>query len=839
MLGRFTLRARRTEQSLLRTALVRGAQLAVLSGFALAEPLLDILGKNPEFFSVRRSTSTQIVLFALAVTLVPPLALLAIELLVRVVNRDASDVLHLVFVAGLVAVIVLHVLTSDSSLTGAGALVIAAGAGVLGALLYRQAPPVGSFLTVLAPAPLIFLALFLFSSDASKLVFVKTPHVKAHKVDSTTPVVLIVFDEFAPISLMTRDEHIDAQRYPNFAALARDSTWYRSATTVQWLTEQAVPAVLTGILPIQHGNPLPIYADHPRNIFTLLGPGYRVRAVESITQLCPQRICHEVRRASPAAVSDTTHSLASDAGIVYLHLLLPEPYSERIPDISDSWGNFGQKEKREQAEPTAAGKIEPCGRNVCRFASLFSRGGRPTLYMLHSLLPHVPYLYLPDGRRYGIQSPLLRGIKRNEWKRAWPARQAYQRFLLQVGYTDSALGLIVRRLKEKGIYDRALMIVVADHGVSFRPGQPRRRPTPQNLQDIAFMPLFVKLPHQHTARIDDGFAQTIDVVPTIAHVLGVKIPWHVDGHSLVGRKLARDGLVDVRLGHGKQVTMRLSALLRLRKQALREQLASFGSTSSSLYRLGPNPDLIGKAVSSLPVEPSENEGVELDGQELLNIVDRRTDLLPTWIQGHLTGDHQQREDLAVAVNGRIEATTWSFAGPGGETFFSAMVPEDALRNGHNQVAVLAVHAGGRLEELKGGTAGTMKLVGNEIRASDGTTIPIRRGAVPGLVQFIPGPLLGFSGWAAQRERKVNGSGFKLVHRADTISVFADGREVFSAPTDQLLPHRVDKQSGLFGFHFELPKPLLPPRGSGHQVRVFGIRNGVASELARKPGWPWG
>jgi len=839
VLGRFTLRARRTEQSLLRTALVRGAQLAVLSGFALAEPLLDILGKNPEFFSVRRSTSTQIVLFALAVTLVPPLALLAIELLVRVVNRDASDVLHLVFVAGLVAVIVLHVLTSDSSLTGAGALVIAAGAGVLGALLYRQAPPVGSFLTVLAPAPLIFLALFLFSSDASKLVFVKTPHVKAHKVDSTTPVVLIVFDEFAPISLMTRDEHIDAQRYPNFAALARDSTWYRSATTVQWLTEQAVPAVLTGILPIQHGNPLPIYADHPRNIFTLLGPGYRVRAVESITQLCPQRICHEVRRASPAAVSDTTHSLASDAGIVYLHLLLPEPYSERIPDISDSWGNFGQKEKREQAEPTAAGKIEPCGRNVCRFASLFSRGGRPTLYMLHSLLPHVPYLYLPDGRRYGIQSPLLRGIKRNEWKRAWPARQAYQRFLLQVGYTDSALGLIVRRLKEKGIYDRALMIVVADHGVSFRPGQPRRRPTPQNLQDIAFMPLFVKLPHQHTARIDDGFAQTIDVVPTIAHVLGVKIPWHVDGHSLVGRKLARDGLVDVRLGHGKQVTMRLSALLRLRKQALREQLASFGSTSSSLYRLGPNPDLIGKAVSSLPVEPSENEGVELDGQELLNIVDRRTDLLPTWIQGHLTGDHQQREDLAVAVNGRIEATTWSFAGPGGETFFSAMVPEDALRNGHNQVAVLAVHAGGRLEELKGGTAGTMKLVGNEIRASDGTTIPIRRGAVPGLVQFIPGPLLGFSGWAAQRERKVNGSGFKLVHRADTISVFADGREVFSAPTDQLLPHRVDKQSGLFGFHFELPKPLLPPRGSGHQVRVFGIRNGVASELARKPGWPWG
>ena len=96
---RSTLRARRAEPpSFARTAVVRGAQLAVLSGFALAEPLLDILGKNPEFFSVRRSTSTQIVLFALAVTLIPPLALLAVELLVRVFNRPAADVLHLVFV---------------------------------------------------------------------------------------------------------------------------------------------------------------------------------------------------------------------------------------------------------------------------------------------------------------------------------------------------------------------------------------------------------------------------------------------------------------------------------------------------------------------------------------------------------------------------------------------------------------------------------------------------------------------------------------------------------------------------------------------------------------------
>lgn len=820
------MRARKPERSFARTALVRGAQLAVLSGFALAEPLLDILGRNPEFFSVRRSTSGQIVLFALAVTLLPPLALLAVELLVRVFSPRASDVLHLVFVAGLVGVIALHVLTNDSSLSGAGALALAAAVGVGGAALYRQAPPVGSFLTVLAPAPLIFLALFLFNSDASKLVFPKTPHVKTERVRSTTPVVLVVFDEFAPVSLMNRDEKIDAQRYPNFAALARDSTWYRGATTVQWLTEQAVPAILTGILPVERGHPLPIYADHPRNIFTLLGRGYRVRAVESITQLCPEHICHEVRRASPAAVSDTTRSLASDAGIVYLHLVLPEPYSEHIPDISDSWGNFGQKEKRETVETGEKGPIEPCGRNVCRFTALFSREGRPTFYMLHSLLPHVPYLYLPSGRRYGIEAPLLRGIKRNRWDRPWPALQAYQRFLLQVQYTDRALGLIVKRLKEKGIYDRALMIVMADHGVSMRPGQPRRKPTPGNLQDIAFMPLFVKLPHQQTGRIDDGFAQTIDVVPTIAHVLGIKIPWHVDGRSLVGRTLAPDGEVDLRLGNGKDVTGRLSTLLRLRREALREELATFGSTSSSLYGIGPNQDLLGRAVSSVSVEPSKNLHVALDDGELLRIVDRDTDLLPTRVQGTISGTRGKDVRLAVAVNGRIAAVTRTNQLLG-QTYFSAMVPEAALHNGRNDVQVLVVH-GNRFEELPGSSE-TTTLAGDVIRSSEGETTPVRKGAVRGQVQFLEGELDGFSGWAAQRNLK---------HRADSVMVFVDGREVFAAPTSQLLPHRLGDQSGLFGFHFELPKALLPSPGPGHEVRVIAIRNGVAAELPRKPPWPW-
>ena len=99
---------------------MRGAQLLVLNGFALAQPLLDILSRNPAFFAIRRSTSSEIVFFALFLVFVPPAVLLADRAARRPREPPAADVLHLVFVGALFAVVVLHVLTNDSSLTGAG-----------------------------------------------------------------------------------------------------------------------------------------------------------------------------------------------------------------------------------------------------------------------------------------------------------------------------------------------------------------------------------------------------------------------------------------------------------------------------------------------------------------------------------------------------------------------------------------------------------------------------------------------------------------------------------------------------------------------------------------------
>ena len=810
-----------------------GAHLTVLSAFALAQPLLDILGKNAAFFAIRGSTTREIVLFALAITLLPPAAFLALELVADLVSRPLARTLHLVFVGGLSAVVVLHVLTKSDSLSGVTAVVAAAGAGVAAAAIYLRARPFRSFLSVLVPAPLVFVALFLLDSPASKLVFADTPKVEAATtVRSKTPVVLVVFDELTTVSLMNRNEEVDAGRYPNFASLAASSTWYRSATTADWLTEGNVPAILTGRKPVR--NKLPIFSEYPHNLFTLLGKSYRLRVIEAITHLCPKTLCKDQPQANGQAVEDTTGSLASDAGIVYLHLLVPQPYATHLPPISDSWGNFGgHQQSEEPVRRNASGQIEACGRRVCQFTDMISADPKPTLYFLHTVLPHWPFVYLPSGRRWALDDRPLDGYKEGHWLTSWAALEGEQRYLLQLGYADRSLGLILRKLRQAGLYDRSLVIVTGDEGESFRGDDQRRRATATNTDDIAFVPLFVHLPGQKKARVVDSLAPSIDILPTIAHVLHVPIPWHVDGRSLVGRKLPPDGPVSVARDVG-EITRPLAELRARRRRTLAQQLATFGSgTFDPLYRVGPHPQLVGRKVSSLSVRPSPKAAVRLDGRSYLAAIDPSTDFLPTHVSGAITGAHGAQLDLAVAVNGTIASVTRTHLDQG-QTRFATFVPEDSLRPGSNAVDVFAVHGAGRrlaLEELRGGDL-NLVLRDRDIESTEGKRTRIDPAAIAGTVQVSKtAGGYAFKGLAATRKK----------HRlVDSLVVFADGKAIFAGAANDLRPLRfLDKGSlDKTRFRFELPRALLPAEGQDHSVRVFAIRGRVASELAYRGGYPW-
>ena len=142
--------------------------LAVLSAFAIAEPLFDLLGKTPEFFVVRGSTAGDVVFFALVVAFLPPLAVVAVEALVAWVSVRAMRWLHRLALAALAADVALQVVRKDVTGTVAAfavAAVARASPSPLSACGVRGAQ---MFLTVLSPVPVLFVVIFLIRAPLGR-----------------------------------------------------------------------------------------------------------------------------------------------------------------------------------------------------------------------------------------------------------------------------------------------------------------------------------------------------------------------------------------------------------------------------------------------------------------------------------------------------------------------------------------------------------------------------------------------------------------------------------------------------------------------------------------------
>jgi hypothetical protein len=330
-------------------------------------------------------------------------------------------------------------------------------------------------------------------------------------------------------------------------------------------------------------------------------------------------------------------------------------------------------------------------RDFNRFVASFRAPGYgpPTLYYLHVLLPHAPWLYLPDGDVRAVATANAPGRTGERWWSSQLAVQAWQRHLLQVGYSDRLLGHFIRRLHRVGLWDKALIVVTADHGISFRGGDLRRHATKTNLAELAFTPLFVKLPGQREGRVVDArHVRTVDILPTIASVLGVRIPWRTDGTSaLAGGSGSRR--VDV-----AGVSAPYSATLAQRRNSLARQLGLFGSGSwgPEFAGTGPYRALVGSSVADLHVSAQEDAAAKVDsvGSKLLRAFPRRSALVPSPLSGTLSGVSRGHA-VAVALNGRIAAVSVAYSNPsGGPVRFSELAPESAFHAGRNSIRVFVV-----------------------------------------------------------------------------------------------------------------------------------------------------
>ncbi len=295
------------------------------------------------------------------------------------------------------------------------------------------------------------------------------------------PVVVLVFDEFPADTLLRPDGSIDAERYPHFADLAAHSTWFPNAFTVYDSTFKAVPLIQDAVFP-KRGTAAD-YRSHPRSVYHLMNRlGYGVVDVESGESLCPPRICPGARSTRPGVLK----RLAGGGRPARLH----------------AW--IGAIRKRD----------------------------RPTFYFQHALLPHEPWIYLPSGRQSRPKGndpiPKINGPVGFHDQALTNHNET--RHLLQVGFVDRQVGLVLDRLRRTGLFDQALIVVTADHGIAFMVGvDDRRLVTDDNVEQVAPVPMFVKAPGQTDGEVDRSLMRTLDVTPTIADLLHTKPRWRHDG----------------------------------------------------------------------------------------------------------------------------------------------------------------------------------------------------------------------------------------------------------------------------------------------------------------------
>jgi arylsulfatase A-like enzyme/tetratricopeptide (TPR) repeat protein len=165
----------------------------------------------------------------------------------------------------------------------------------------------------------------------------------------------------------------------------------------------------------------------------------------------------------------------------------------------------------------AAGALQRSGRITAEIAEqwIHPRASKPFFFLLHVFEPHAPY-EPPEPFRSRF-------------------RNAYDG---EIAAADAIVGGFLNRLKQEHIYDRAVIIVLSDHGEGLDQHGESEHGIFVYREDI-HVPLLVKLPGRAAAGTTvDSPVALVDVFPTIAQLLRIQAPANLSGRSLFDRQEA-------------------------------------------------------------------------------------------------------------------------------------------------------------------------------------------------------------------------------------------------------------------------------------------------------------
>ena len=236
-------------------------------------------------------------------------------------------------------------------------------------------------------------------------------------------------------------------------------------------------------------------------------------------------------------------------------------------------------------------------------------GGHLALFV-HYMDPHAYYeppapfdSLFTRGYRGSLNGRNFESVKRD----VDPAGLRYVQSLYdgEIAFADQKIGELLEALAARGLLQRAVVALSADHGEEFleHGGWTHSRTV---YQEMLHVPFALRVPGVRPARVE-SLVSLVDLAPTLLHALGVPAPASFNGRSLMpllrGGRLAEASLISetersldgvhrlaLRRGRFKYI-LTTSRDRSLRPPALKEELFDLESDPRELHRIESAPDL--------------------------------------------------------------------------------------------------------------------------------------------------------------------------------------------------------------------------------------------------------
>jgi arylsulfatase A-like enzyme len=102
----------------------------------------------------------------------------------------------------------------------------------------------------------------------------------------------------------------------------------------------------------------------------------------------------------------------------------------------------------------------------------------------------------------------------------------------EITWTDDHVGQVMNTLRESGLDENTVVVIVSDHGEEFLDhGGKVHGMTIYN--EVIHVPLIFRIPGVSEARKFESVVSTVDVMPTILDILDIGLPRSIDGESLM------------------------------------------------------------------------------------------------------------------------------------------------------------------------------------------------------------------------------------------------------------------------------------------------------------------